>query len=97
MLPITDKPLHPQEVLTTWEDPIFKKNEPLTLLLQDDLINGVVLPHLCHVNADDDTAVRKASIEILLNLCQTCSPQNFLDIINVIEKVGKVFRAHYFI
>lgn len=56
-------------------------------MLQDDLISNVVLPHLCHSDVDDDVKVRKFSVEILLSLAQSCSAQNFMDIIIVIEKV----------
>ena len=56
-------------------------------VLQDDLVTTVVQPYLCHVDMDEDVSVRKCSVEILLHLCPNCSPQNFIDLINIIEKV----------
>lgn len=57
------------------------------ICLQDDLVNDIVLPLLSHV--DEDINIRKFSVEILLDLAQNCRPQNFLEIINIVEKVTK--------
>ena len=58
------------------------------ILLQDELINNVVLPHMCHIENDSDVAVRKCAVEILLSLAQTCSPLCFMDLIDIVEKVS---------
>ena len=55
---------------------------------QDDLINQVVLPHLSHIDTDRDPVVRKVAAEMLLTSAQSCSPQCFIDIIGLLEKVG---------
>ena len=60
------------------------------LYVQDDLINSVVLPHLCHVDSDGDVAVRKFAVEIILSLTQHCSPTCAADLIAIVEKVGSV-------
>ena len=64
-------------------------------VLQDDLVTTVVQPYLCHVDMDEDVSVRKCSVEILLHLCPNCSPQNFIDLINIIEKVRYLKHLHW--
>ncbi|XP_053386314.1 tuberin-like isoform X2 [Mercenaria mercenaria] len=56
-------------------------------LYEDDLIHHVVLPHLCHIETDDNVNIRKFSVEILLGLAQGCSPSSFLDVIVMVEKI----------
>ncbi|WAQ96556.1 TSC2-like protein [Mya arenaria] len=55
--------------------------------LEEELINSVVLPQLCHIETDSDANVRKAAMEILLSLLHHCSPPCFSDIITILEKV----------
>ncbi|KAL4240095.1 Tuberous sclerosis 2-like protein [Mactra antiquata] len=54
-------------------------------LYEDDLINCIILPLMCHV--DEDVSIREIMVQILIDLAQTCSPHNFLDIINIVEKI----------
>ncbi|XP_060567265.1 tuberin-like isoform X2 [Ruditapes philippinarum] len=56
-------------------------------LYEEDLIHQVVLPHLCHIESDENVNIRKCSVEILIGLAQGCSPSSFLDVINVVEKI----------
>ncbi|XP_052788101.1 tuberin-like isoform X2 [Mya arenaria] len=72
----------------------LKALEVLSLVLnlnkkiaEEELINSVVLPQLCHIETDSDANVRKAAMEILLSLLHHCSPPCFSDIITILEKV----------
>ena len=51
-------------------------NQVIVHIFLDELINYVVLPHLCHVETDNDVTVRKFAAEILLSLAQTCNPSS---------------------
>ena len=64
-------------------------------VIQDELINHVVLPHMCHIENDGDVAVRKCAVEILLSLAQTCSPVCFIDLVDIVEKVRLQYEPHH--
>lgn len=59
----------------------------LWVFFQDDLINTVVLPILCHIENDKDPTVRKVAADILINLAQSCSPASFTEIIGLLDKL----------
>ena len=67
----------------------------LLCVIQDELINHVVLPHMCHIENDGDVAVRKCAVEILLSLAQTCSPLCFIDLVDIVEKVRLQYYVSY--
>ncbi|XP_064594447.1 tuberin-like isoform X2 [Liolophura sinensis] len=56
-------------------------------IYEDDLIEKVVLPHLCHIETDPDPQVRMVATEILVCLAQSCSTQRCLDLLMIVEKV----------
>ncbi|XP_061175149.1 tuberin-like isoform X1 [Saccostrea echinata] len=64
-------------------------------IYEDVLINRVVLPHLCHIEADHDPQVRKVAADMLLLLANGCSPSCFVEIMAIIEKlINKPLTAH---
>ena len=67
----------------------------LLCVIQDELINHVVLPHMCHIENDGDVAVRKCAVEILLSLAQTCSPVCFIDLVDIVEKVRLQYEPRH--
>ncbi|XP_034313756.2 tuberin isoform X2 [Magallana gigas] len=62
---------------------------------EDVLINRVVLPHLCHIEADPDPQVRKVAADMLLLLANGCTPSCFVEIMAIIEKlINRPLSAH---
>jgi hypothetical protein len=51
------------------------------------MIDKLLIPHFTHIDTDSDVEVRKAVVEIIINMAQGCSKDEFFDLINIIEKV----------
>ena len=60
----------------------------MLLFIQEDLIDQIILQYMCQIDTVPDVQVRKAAVEILIDMGYTCLGNWFVEILDVIEKVS---------
>uniref|UniRef100_A0A8C0HI40 Tuberin n=1 Tax=Buteo japonicus TaxID=224669 RepID=A0A8C0HI40_9AVES len=60
----------------------------MSVLLQEELINLVVISQLAHIPEDKDHQVRKLATQLLVDLAEGCNTHHFNSLLDIIEKVA---------
>ncbi|KAJ4432765.1 hypothetical protein ANN_21404 [Periplaneta americana] len=56
-------------------------------IYEDDLIERIVVPHLQHIDSDQDIIVRNAAAQLLVDLCIECENKRCLELMDILEKL----------